>query len=175
MLSTGAASQFFNKTDAELSLRRGVQLYTSGEFSSLELADALRAGLDGLQAQLDLQTAYLTANLQAAACDRARYLGVNDYEAIFRRTLYRGDCGLGFHRLRRTANPRKLTPPWVKKKRRRINTRMKKRSPALTKASMAKPNPLTKVKRRTNLFLFLRKCRRDFEHKNRSGSEAGDP
>jgi len=59
-----ATLRSFTVEDAELSLNRGFRLYLSGEFGSLELVDALRTGLEALQAQLDLQTAFLTANLE---------------------------------------------------------------------------------------------------------------
>jgi len=57
-------SESFDIEDAELSLRRGVQLHLNGEFSSAELVDALRSSLDALAAHLDLQTALLTASLE---------------------------------------------------------------------------------------------------------------
>jgi outer membrane protein TolC len=54
----------FSRQDAEISLNRGVELFAGGEFSSVELVDALRSSLDALAAHLDLQSALLTANLK---------------------------------------------------------------------------------------------------------------
>jgi outer membrane protein TolC len=56
--------QTFYMKDAQLSLDRGVRLYLTGDFNSLELVDALRTGLDALQANLDLRTRQLAANLE---------------------------------------------------------------------------------------------------------------
>jgi cobalt-zinc-cadmium efflux system outer membrane protein len=54
----------FNPEEAARNLRRGIQLYLSGEFGSLELVDALRTSLESLEVHLNLQTAALVANLE---------------------------------------------------------------------------------------------------------------
>lgn len=62
--SMTASHPSFDAADADLNLKRALELYASGEFGSLELIDALRTSLDAVQTQLDLQTAELTANLE---------------------------------------------------------------------------------------------------------------
>jgi len=57
-------TESFGREDAEVSVNRGIELHASGEFSAAELVDALRSSLDALAANLDLQTALLSANLK---------------------------------------------------------------------------------------------------------------